>query len=697
MSIRMQISLPSIAIFLTGTSHIFTQDRESLPTAFTILLRQTKTDKSQNTLSPDTEANLSLAPPWYQPRSELLLSLKSTKPTHNNNTNNLTQERKHARWVSYGGILYKVPPPPSPRPVRHPRCPKDGTKKTCRICHDAPSLQARLANTDFSVASLESLHSDLFLVHDLLRKIVGENGQEPDPHDLATFYGSRVFKKGHAKQYEALLSYRTQIWNIVNKLPYPSNQRLTLSNLPHDIYVKIIGHIMEPYRLGFNDAFLYNPSGGLVTMKAMRLTNRRLCDTATPYLFSRVDLEISQASLGRLENIAWHPTISPLVRQIELRLPVYHQTLATDIYKFTRHALDILRRELNARNKARDYDDLFNFEGAYSSDRLQWERIIAENTTEEGSQSLFESDRLLQPAFIKYRQGFLEERELRKDDSFVEKVRILVKGLPNLEQLVIVDRSSDYEQLHVRKPEESRDSFNKHIEGPAWALQTARKLPTDHDVLRLISAPTQWGGSQHLGRCILGDNTRTMYNFLTILGCEGVKLRGLFIDISAPCQFSNLRCSSLAERALCKLTEGLEYFRLDVKCAPDQPSFLPDFWPHREVSDLEDLGTFIDSLLQSRKLKKVSMCLRALHAESRAKSWHEKAPSNWPEVRERYLDYVLLRSFQLGLILEQKRPEVSLSLVDCYMDFGYRPKFGLLPRTIVEHWRECTAWMREAD
>ncbi|KAF6806348.1 hypothetical protein CSOJ01_08924 [Colletotrichum sojae] len=406
-------------------------------------------------------------------------------------------------------------------------------------------------------------------------------------------------------------------------------------------------------------------------MKAVRLTNRRLCEAATPYVFSNVELNMSKASLGRLENISRHPVIGPLVRQIHLRLPFHHSTLATNIYKFTSHAWNIPYGELNnieyGDSKAKTLDNIKTFR----QDLENWREISRRDATKERSQALFRGDRLLQRAFVKYGEGFLEERELRQGNSFVEMAAKLVKGLPNLEQLVIVGRPWDYENLPVCSLREAEERGG----GPPWALQREKKPCdlTDHDVFRLISAPMQWGDAQNLERIFLGDNTRTMLNILTMLGREGVKLRGLFINISPPWRYSNLCCSSQAERALCELTDGLEYFRLQVKNVPDMSGCEYQVWLQRELSDLGDLRTFTDSILQSRGLREIRLNLAALSAETKNATWHVNmlmTPREWPELRELSLFNITIYSSKLGLLLGQRKEKLSLTLIDRTVSYG---------------------------
>ncbi|KAF6785960.1 hypothetical protein CMUS01_16537 [Colletotrichum musicola] len=205
--------------------------------------------------------------------------------------------------------------------------------------------------TNLSAAPLETLHNELALVHELISKTIhyrSEPGPIPDTIHPQAYKKTDVYQDGHWEHYKKLLSFRKQIWDIVNKLPYASNEQLGLDKLSHEIYPEIFSHIVDHYPVGCNDVFLHGQSDAVTIAKALRLTNRRLHDLATLYLMSRVDVEITKASIERLENIARHPVIGPFIRQIRFRLPFGvdlgdKRSSTPDIKKRTLANDDILR------------------------------------------------------------------------------------------------------------------------------------------------------------------------------------------------------------------------------------------------------------------------------------------------------------------------------------------------------------------
>ncbi|KAF6824967.1 hypothetical protein CPLU01_10567 [Colletotrichum plurivorum] len=469
-----------------------------------------------------------------------------------------------------------------------------------------------------------------------------------------------------------LLSFRQQIWDIVNKLPYPSKEQLGLDKLPHEIYDEIFSHVVDHYPVGWNEVFLYGQSDAVTIAKVLRLTNRRLHDVATPYLMSRVDVEITKASIERLENIARHPVIGPFIRQIRFRLPVHRQELTTDIRLFARHAWE----RLGCGNCGRLFGEQWDIEGARLHENIDSWRDVANGRDDPSYHS-----RHLKPAFIKYCEGFREEMALREDDSFTRRLGSLAKGLPNIERLIIVDRSRSYDDLFTPKKtlEFGVDLGDERSPTPDIKKRTL----ADDDISRLISAPLSWGvDEKYLKKPRTGDNTRMMNNILTALGSEGVRIRDLFIDVFEPWRFENLRSYPAAERSIGRLTETLEGFRFQVRSHEND-------WPQREASDLADLRTFTDSLLRSRNLRAISLGLKGLCPWNlkppERPSWHINmllTPREWPELRQLTLSHVLIHSSKLGLFLGQRKEEMSLALVKCSVSYGT--------------WREALDVMRDA-
>lgn len=531
-------------------------------------------------------------------------------------------------------------------------------------------------------------------VHELLRALVGD-GPEPDPDsgEEETFKQTQIYENGHWEVYKRLLSYRRQVWDEVNKVPYPSNERLTFNNLPYDIYVAIVGYVVGGCRGDCDDAPECHHPDDLANVKAMRLTNHGLYVAASPYLASRIDVEMTEASLARLEEITLHPHIGPWIRQIRFRLPLYHATLARDTSMFAEHATGLLLRDKPKTTLMVDEAT----DRWWAETTSKWPFITMESTPEErrrcqmtndsmrivadDGRRLMTTDQLLHAAFLAYRDGFFEQLSLRKENSFCLRAAELAKRLPRLQRLVIVDWSSDHDKLY---PENGLPDNNC----PGLTLPgTEKKHLSLHDIFRLISSPMKWGVGQHLGRPY-GDNARTMRDLLIALGDRGVKPRDLSIDVSAPWRFSDLHCASRAESSLVNLTEMLENFQFDVTCTPtleSDPHW--EAWPQRELSDLEGLRTFTDSLLQGQNLKRIRLRPQALTIEQLRKTElvHLNmlvTPREWPELRRLSLQEVPIHSSKLGLFLGQRKAELSLDF-----DTG---------RVIYGSWREALDVMRDA-
>ena len=74
------------------------------------------------------------------------------------------------------------------------------------------------------------------------------------------------------------------------------------------------------------------------SFKSLRLTSQKLNTVASPYVFEHLGLWISQTSIGRLENISKHPTLSIMVKRITLS-PVMIVMNDFEYNDFSRQAL----------------------------------------------------------------------------------------------------------------------------------------------------------------------------------------------------------------------------------------------------------------------------------------------------------------------------------------------------------------------
>ncbi|KAF4785045.1 hypothetical protein HER10_EVM0002072 [Colletotrichum scovillei] len=359
------------------------------------------------------------------------------------------------------------------------------------------------------------------------------------------------------------------------------------------------------------------------TLQSLRLTCRRLCEAASPYLVPTIAVHVTRKSLDRLNAISQHATIGRGVRCIRIPLGFY------DALAAFAHENFILLAKHELRNKFR--------------------REFSHGMT-----------RLIGKAYDTYTRLEAEQKHLRDDrwHSFSDTVSFAMKRMPNATRL------------------EMSDSFESQ-----WIPPEGDALVNDDELYQFLITPHRW---EHVATSVaqLEDDlmsARRPFEFIPgILGATGVFLTRFAVRVS-PMHFWDAFETVGDEQTLDEytwVTEQLRCFEFTSKYTlSDGPSRRPQVtWSKfHDAAEFEGCGKLLSVLTTTDSLERISIDLEEFSRDADTieigpqKPWHFNwfvRTQPWPNLQRLTLSNVRLSSQDFAVLLGDREIELSPSSVE---------------------------------
>jgi hypothetical protein len=189
--------------------------------------------------------------------------------------------------------------------------------------------------------SIKDLWDMKMNIHDKERDVrmpLYELDDRQDPEPLL-----RIFEIFIAPYYKVLYtirkdleSRRDSIRADINTATRPLIRPLKVLDLPNEL-LRCIFDYVRGWTSDSETFFSDMMPGDIRQIKHLRLTCHRFRDTSSHLLLRHVTVDLTPASIARLEDISRHPTISKGVIAVGIVLEFYSATLAEDIQSFARY------------------------------------------------------------------------------------------------------------------------------------------------------------------------------------------------------------------------------------------------------------------------------------------------------------------------------------------------------------------------
>ncbi|KXH49261.1 hypothetical protein CSIM01_13129 [Colletotrichum simmondsii] len=299
----------------------------------------------------------------------------------------------------------------------------ENKETTMNTSQELAAIYRRLIEVDPTFKKIINHHPELSLEDWKARK-------KANPNELGPY--SDLIEHGFA--------LRAHVHGILN----PTDSRLL--NLPFELLDQICSHV-DTVSAQENDFTWAQPHKrrkvDIETLQSLRLTCRRLCEAASPYLVSTITVHVTRKSLDRLNAISRHATIGRGVRCIRIPLGFYDALAAYAQENFillAKHELrNLFRRELR---QGMTRKDMLSDE---AKEKLQamfdlLDRLTNDQPWDEELSNAFHEG-LIGRAYDTYTRLESEQNSLHDDrwHSFSDTVSFAMKRMPNARRLEMSD------------------------------------------------------------------------------------------------------------------------------------------------------------------------------------------------------------------------------------------------------------------
>ncbi|KAK0372709.1 hypothetical protein CLIM01_09931 [Colletotrichum limetticola] len=506
---------------------------------------------------------------------------------------------------------------------------------------------------------LTAIYRRLIEVDPTFKKIINHNPElsledwkarkKANPNELGPY--SDLIEQGFA--------LRAHVHGILN----PTDSRLL--NLPFELLDLICSHV-DAVSAKENDFTWAQPHKrrkvDIEALQSLRLSCRRLCEAASPYLVPTITVHVTRKSLDRLNAISRHATIGRGVRCIRIPLGFYDGLAAYAQENFillAKHELrNLFRRELS---HGMTRQDMLS-DGA--KENLQaifdlLDRLTDDEPWDEELSNAFHEG-FIGKAYDKYARLEAEQKHLHDDrwHSFSDTVSFAMKRMPSATRL------------------EMSDSFE-----PQWTPPEGDALVNEDELYQYLITPHRW---EHAATAVteLEDDlmcARRPFGFIPgILGATGVFLTRFAVRVT-PMHFWAAFETVGDEPTIDEynwVTEQLRCFEFTSKyLLSEGPSRRPQVtWSKfHDAADFEGCGKLLSVLTTTDSLERISIDLEEFSHDADTieigpqKPWHfnwfiQTRP--WPNLQRLTLSNVRLNSHDFGVLLGDREIELSLSSVE---------------------------------
>ncbi|KIN05432.1 hypothetical protein OIDMADRAFT_101997 [Oidiodendron maius Zn] len=381
---------------------------------------------------------------------------------------------------------------------------------------------------------------------------------------------------------------------------------LKILDLPDELLRKIFANFRN--QSASNEDYFFIPDfgnwGTVKDIKNIRLTCRRFCNTSSHLLLRHIDVAMSPSSLAHLEEVACHPLLSKGIQAVRVHLNYFSVDIATNILFFSLLAIEYLEGTL----------DIHRFEYQQDSDKTIFgippEKLgpaieKAELISEAWSDFLHvlqDSDRnpdIIREEIAKskevaglasahkiYRQKYLAQESLLKEDTFVRAVVTAMSKMPTAKRLFVGDTFRDFHN--------GRYDYVKPF------------VDAVEDLEGLAAAGTVWPQSWDVARSNQLDDQpkEILLQLLLSVFNNGIPINYLCVELSPATELS----IPATKEQLQQLTAGTERLRVfDFRCFAPETNRGPtvDHGPE----EIASLGSIISACMGGKALRRLDVDL----------------------------------------------------------------------------------------
>ncbi|KAK3688241.1 hypothetical protein B0T22DRAFT_511566 [Podospora appendiculata] len=248
----------------------------------------------------------------------------------------------------------------------------------------------------------------------------------------------------------------------------PRERPMHILCLSEEILRLIFQHLRHPERL-------VQP-GPLSDIQSARLTCRRFHDTSSHLLFDSIRVDLTRASLLRLERVSRHPFFGKGVRTVQVVLRFF-DVPAISLESFVSYMIQRVRKRIEHEKDCYDmirgltYPELAEREAKVRR-RAEaflhvciWHRLLTERKLFSGAADEVEARhaRILAEVYREYLARYYEQKLLLRDESFCPAVAAAMARMPRARKRDISDRSG------INDPERGLSRFRSTL---AFPLET---------------------------------------------------------------------------------------------------------------------------------------------------------------------------------------------------------------------------------
>jgi hypothetical protein len=378
---------------------------------------------------------------------------------------------------------------------------------------------------------------------------------------------------------------------------------LNILDLPDELLRKIFEHFRG--QLVSNEDYFFIPDysywGSLKDIKNIRLTCRRFCNTSSHLLLRHIDVTMSPSSLAHLEEVACHPLLSKGIQAVRVHLNYFSGDIAMSIHFFGVLAIEHLEETLDFHR--RYHQDLGEPILGIPREKLgpaiekaeliseKWSdflQVFRDSDTDIIKEEIAKSKEVagLASAHEIYREKYLAQESLLKEDTFVRAIVTAMSKMPTAKRLFVGDSFRDFNN--------GRYDYVKPF------------VDAVEDLEGLAAAGTVWPQSWDVARSNQLDDQpkEILLQLLLSVFNNGIPINYLCIELSPATELS----IPATKEQLQQLTAGTE--RLRVFCfrcyAPgtDRGPII-DHGPE----EIASLGSFISACMGGKALRRLDVDL----------------------------------------------------------------------------------------
>ncbi|KAL9026726.1 MAG: hypothetical protein Q9180_007437, partial [Flavoplaca navasiana] len=394
-------------------------------------------------------------------------------------------------------------------------------------------------------------------------------------------------------QCETLFSYRElnsthrqTLLEDINICSRPRLRPLTVLDLPDEILLRVCEYVRgwQPDVLRFGSSFL-NTSNDV---KNLRLTCWRFCNTSSHLFLPFVRVELNQASLERLNAISQHPTISKGVRVVRTVLDYYDYELANDFGFFAEFSAARMGEYANSlelwlslgtENLAQNNMITETLRKARLLE-TSWLSFVNDGIDHATSKTYPSYQDLLHMAHEEYQARATDQKQVCEKGYFIHSVATAFARMPRARRVEIQQHD---DEVIFRKPA-APICAGEDACFVSWMLQ-----PMNWDTAR------QWG-------------LRTPH-------IDALALPGAMYEADVLPQSLDIKITSLPEsndfltaKELRRLSMGAQQLKdIKIMLQRHRTANDPEFRLHPETAELHQLRDYIDAVLNTDSIERLSL------------------------------------------------------------------------------------------